>query len=135
VNNTRFFFDNLIITLPDACHFDGDPQPGWEIRLKIGNRHRMLNLFQHAVTIAFFVFLQRSPCFENNTFLLIFLSILSRYHYKYDHAGPSFAGVDGGGLPGAPRCCASPSFTEGGGEGLPGTPGHGASPSFTEGDG
>ncbi len=56
VNNTRLFFDILIITLPNACHFDGNPQPRWEIRLKIGNRHRMLNLFQHAVTIAFFVF-------------------------------------------------------------------------------
>jgi hypothetical protein len=48
----------LIIALPDARHFDGDPQPRWEIRFKIGNRHRMLNLFQlqHAVTIAFFCF-------------------------------------------------------------------------------
>jgi hypothetical protein len=44
----------LIIALPNACHFDGNPQPRWEIRLKIGDRHRMLNLFQHAVTIAFF---------------------------------------------------------------------------------
>jgi hypothetical protein len=56
MNNTRLFFDNLIITLPDARHFDGDPQPRWEIRLKIGDHHRMLNLFQHAVMIAFFVF-------------------------------------------------------------------------------
>jgi hypothetical protein len=78
VNNTRL--DNLIIALPDACHFDGDPQTRWEIRLKIGDRHRMLNLFQHAATIAFFCFfLQRSPCFENITFLLVFLSILSQY--------------------------------------------------------
>jgi len=72
------FFDNLIIALPDAHHFDGDPQPRWEIRLKIGDRHRMLNLFQHVLTIAFF-FLQQSPCFENNTLLLVFLSISSRY--------------------------------------------------------
>jgi len=50
------FFDNLVIALPDTHHFDGDPQPRWEIRLKIGDRHRMLNLFQHAVTIAFFIF-------------------------------------------------------------------------------
>jgi hypothetical protein len=70
----------LIIALPDARHFDGDPQPRWEIRLKIGNRLHMLNLFQHAVTIAFFCFfLQRSPCFENNMFLLVFLSISSPY--------------------------------------------------------
>jgi hypothetical protein len=68
----------LIIALPDARHFDGDPQPRREIRLKIGDRHRMLNLFQHAVTIAFFLFLlQRSPCFENNTFLLVFLYIVT----------------------------------------------------------
>jgi hypothetical protein len=46
----------LIIALPEAHHFDGDPQPRWEIRLKIGDRHRMLNLFQHAVTISFFCF-------------------------------------------------------------------------------
>jgi hypothetical protein len=56
VKNTRLFFYNLIIALPDARHFDGDPQPRSEIRLKIGDRHRMLNLFQHAVMIAFFVF-------------------------------------------------------------------------------
>jgi hypothetical protein len=56
VNNKTLFFDNLIIALPDARHFDGDPQPRWEIRLKIGDRHHMLNLFQHAVTISFFVF-------------------------------------------------------------------------------
>jgi len=46
----------LIIALPNARHFDGDPQQRWEIRLKIGYRHRMLNLFQHAVTIALFAF-------------------------------------------------------------------------------
>jgi hypothetical protein len=46
----------LIIALPDACHFDGNPQTRWEIRLKIGDRHHMLNLFQHAVTIAFLFF-------------------------------------------------------------------------------
>jgi hypothetical protein len=46
----------LIIALPEAHHFDGDPQPRWESRLKIGNHHRMLNLFQHALTIAFFCF-------------------------------------------------------------------------------
>ena len=44
----------MIIALPDARHFDGDPQPRWEIRLRIGDCHRMLNLFQHAVRIAFF---------------------------------------------------------------------------------
>jgi hypothetical protein len=98
VNITRLFFDNLIIALPDARHFDGDPQPRWEIRLKIGDRHRMLNLFQHAVTIViknwrssphvesistcgdnrlFFFFLQRSPRFKNNTILLVLLSIIS----------------------------------------------------------
>jgi len=43
----------------------------------------MLNLFQHAVTIVFFLFiLQRSPRFENNTFLLAFLSTLSQYINK-----------------------------------------------------
>jgi hypothetical protein len=96
----------LIIALTDARHFDGDTQPRWEIRLKIGNRHLMLNLFQHAVTIAFFFFLQRLPCFV----LLVFLSILSRYQYKYDPAGPSFTGGEGGGLHGAPGRCAGPSF-------------------------
>ena len=46
----------MIIALPDARHFDGDTQPRWEIRLKIGDRHLMFNLFQHAVTIAFYLF-------------------------------------------------------------------------------
>ena len=74
------FFDNLIIALPDARHFDGDPQLRWEIRLKIGDRHRMLNLFQHAVTIAFFC-LFCSSCLASKItcFLLVFLSTLSQY--------------------------------------------------------
>jgi hypothetical protein len=46
----------MIITLPDSCHFDGDPQPRWVIGLKIGDRQGMLNYFQHALTIAFFCF-------------------------------------------------------------------------------
>jgi hypothetical protein len=84
------------IALPDARHFDGDPQPRWEIRLKIGDRHRMLNLFQHAVTIAFFCFFCSARLASKIThFLLVFLSILSRYQYKYNPAGPSFAGGDG----------------------------------------
>ena len=55
VNNTRLFFDNLlIIALPDARHFDGDPQPRWEIRLKIGDRHCMLKYAHLASNITLF---------------------------------------------------------------------------------
>jgi len=72
------FFDNLVIALPDARHFDGDPQLRWEIRLKIGDRHRMLNLFQHAVTIAFF-------CFFCSSRLASKITRFCSYFYQYRH--------------------------------------------------
>ena len=78
VNITRLFFDNLIIALLDARHFDGDPQPCWEIRLKIGDRHRMLNLFQHAVTIIFF-------CFFCSARLASKITRFCSYFYQYRH--------------------------------------------------
>jgi hypothetical protein len=74
VNNTRlFFFDNLIIALPDARHFDGNPQPRWEIRLKMG----IVTACQHKVTDAFFCFFAVLALLQKNTFLLVFLSISS----------------------------------------------------------
>jgi len=36
--------------------FTIDLQRRWSINRKIGDRHRMLNLFQRAVTIVFFVY-------------------------------------------------------------------------------
>jgi hypothetical protein len=64
----------LIIALPDARHFDVDTQLRWEIRLKSGNRHLMLNLLQHAVTIAFFLF-----------FCSARLASFCLYFYQYRH--------------------------------------------------
>ncbi len=78
MKNTRLFFYNLIIALPDARHFDGDPQPRSEIRLKIGDRHRMLNLFQHAVMIAFFCFFCRA-CLASK------ITRFCSYIYQYRH--------------------------------------------------
>jgi len=39
----------------------------------------MLNLFQHAVMIAFFVYFAALASLQNNTFLLVFLSTSSQY--------------------------------------------------------
>jgi len=114
----------------------------WRSPATLGDQIKNWWLSPHVESIStygddrlFLFFLQRSPCFENNTFLLVFLLISSQYQYKNDPAGPSFTGGDGGGLPGAPGCCASPSFAGGDGGGLPGTPGCCAGPSFAGGDG
>jgi hypothetical protein len=44
------------IAPPHHRDFPIDLQPRWSINRKIGNPYRMLNLFQHAVTIAFLLF-------------------------------------------------------------------------------
>jgi hypothetical protein len=44
------------IAPPHRRDFPIDLQRRWSINCKIGDRHRMLNLFQHAVTIAFLMF-------------------------------------------------------------------------------
>jgi hypothetical protein len=44
------------IAPPHCRNFPIDLQRPWSINCKIGDRHRMLNLFQHAVTIAFLLF-------------------------------------------------------------------------------
>ncbi len=112
----------MIIALTDARHFDGDTQPRWEIRLKIGNRHLMLNLFQHAVTIAFFFFC--SAC----------LASFCLYFYQFCHdintnmiplAPPSQEGKGEACM--APQGAApAPPLQGGGEEGLPGAPGRSA---------
>jgi hypothetical protein len=68
----------LIIALPDARHFDGDPQPHWEIRLKIGDHYRMLHIFQHAVMITFF-------CFLCSARLASKITRFCSYFYQYRH--------------------------------------------------
>ena len=123
MNNTRIFFDSLIIALPDARHFDGDTQPRWEIRLKIGDRHLMFNLFQHAVTIAFYLF-----------FCSARLASFCLYFYQFCHnintnmiplAPPSQEGIGEACL--APQGAApAPPLQGGGDEGLPGAPGRSA---------
>jgi len=109
--------DGVGVLPTDARHFDGDPQPRWEIRLKIGNHHRMLNLFQHAVTIAFF-------CFFFSTRLASKVTCFCLYFYQYRHdintnmiplAPPSQEGMGEAFL--APHCTApAPPLQEGMGE-------------------
>ena len=50
------FFTTMRIAPPHRRDFMIDLQRHWSINRKIGDRHRMLNLFQHAVTIAVLLF-------------------------------------------------------------------------------
>jgi hypothetical protein len=69
-----FFFDNLIIALPDARHFDGNPQPRWEIRLKMG----IVTACQHKVTDAFFCFFAALALLrKKHVFACIFINIVT----------------------------------------------------------
>jgi hypothetical protein len=153
-------FDNSIIALPDACHFDGDLQPRWLIQSKNGNRHATLNQFQRGVTIAIFCFCCRGRLASKKQafalYFCIFLSSntlslmpsppcalspppdkegLANHGIPGQLASPSFAGGDGGCLLGTPGRCASPSFAGGDGGCLLVAPGCCASPSFAGRDG
>ena len=80
VNNTRLFFWQLDNRPPRCSPF------WWRSPAALGDQIKNWRSSPHVESIStcgdnrlFLFFLQRSPRFENNTFLLVFLSISSRY--------------------------------------------------------